>query len=353
MAVILIFLLVALAWVIYKAPTVAVVAIGGMTLAIVLSFPVRVLSRLMPRNLAILATFLLLIGLFAFALFLLIPVLSEQLRALVTQAPEIEASAKQFFFHNIRPLYERKLPGGTTPKELLSGSTKNITGRLQGVVQNLLGGLTGFVSGLLSAGVTLFGVLFVAVYLLIDVRKIKTVYLKIVPRSYRRDAWELWEDFGISLSRYLGGLLFVIGTEGVLAGLGMWILGVPFPAVLGAWISITAIIPYVGAILGGIPAFFLALMQSPTTALLVCIVYALIQQLESHILTPRIQGQALRIHPILVLLGVIAGGEIGGFLGVLFSIPLLAVLRVLFDFFWARLRTENPAEVRKRTTPNP
>src|SRR5699024_1751093 len=115
-------------------------------------------------------------------------------------------------------------------------------------------------------------------------------------------------------------------------------LGVPYPLLLGAWVSVTAIIPYLGAFLGAIPAIALGFLVSPLTGVLVIVLYIVIQQLESNVLTPRIQGQAVRVHPIIVLLAVIAGGEIDGLRGAIFAVPTLAVARVLLDFLSARLR---------------
>jgi predicted PurR-regulated permease PerM len=71
------------------------------------------------------------------------------------------------------------------------------------------------------------------------------------------------------------------------------------------------------------------------------VLFLAIQQLEGNVLTPRIQGQAVRVHPILVFLAVIAAGELWGITGVIFAVPLVAVFRVLFDFFRARLRTDD------------
>jgi predicted PurR-regulated permease PerM len=102
----------------------------------------------------------------------------------------------------------------------------------------------------------------------------------------------------------------------------------------------TAIIPYLGAYLGAIPAIILGFYQSTTIGILTIVVYIVIQQLESNVLTPRIQGQAVRVHPILVLLTVIALSEIDGLRGAVFAVPLLAVTRVLFDFFSVRLRVQ-------------
>ena len=101
----------------------------------------------------------------------------------------------------------------------------------------------------------------------------------------------------------------------------------------------------VRTVLGGIPAIIVALIfESPTIAVLTVVAYVLIQQLEGNFLTPRIQGQALHLHPIIVLLAVIGGGQIGGLAGVVFAVPALAVFRVFFDFIRVRLRTRPEPE---------
>ena len=334
----------------WASPTVVVVALGGVSLAIVLSYPVGALSRVMPRALAILATFLSLAGLVVLAGVFLVPPLTEQLTALVASPPDIAAGANRVLLDVLKPLEERNLLGGASPEQFASGLVNDLFDRLRALTENLLSGLVGFISGAFNIGVGLFGVLFVAAYLLADVRKVKAAYLKAAPVHYRRDARELWEAFGDSFSRYLGGLVFVIVIQGALAGVALYFLGVPYAILIGAWVSVTAIIPYLGAFLGGIPAVVVALAfdsqtfdSRTTTALLVVASYVLIQQLESNVLTPRVQGQALRVHPIIVLLAVIGGGEIAGLAGVIFAVPVLAMMRVLLDFFRARVRMK-PAQ---------
>ena len=331
----------------WAAPTVVAVALGGVSLAVVLSYPVAALSRVMPRPLAILLTFLSLVGLVALALVFLVPPLTEQLTALVASTPDIATGANRFLLDMLEPMEERNLLGGASPEQFVSGLVNDLFDRLRALTENLLSRIVGFISGAFNIGVGLFGVIFVAASLLADVRKVKAAYLRAVPVHYRRDARELWEAFGESFSRYLGGLVFVIVIQGAFAGVALYFLGVPYAILLGAWVSVTAIIPYLGAFLGGIPAVVVALAfesqtfdSRTTTALLVVATYVLIQQLESNFLTPRIQGQALRVHPIIVLLAVIGGGELAGLAGVIFAVPVLAMMRVLLDFFRARVRTK-------------
>ena len=329
----------------YAAPTVPAVALGGVALAIVLSFPVRALSHMMPRGLAILLTVLAMLGLISLGFFFLVPLLIEQLSTLVRNTPRIANSANQLLLDVINALNERQLVPGSDPEEFGRRLVTDLFDRAQNLTENLLRSILGFIPRIFNFGVTLFGILFVAIYLLVDVRKVKVTFLRAVPAHYRHDARDLWEAFGESLSRYLGGLVFVVMIQGVLAAAALYLLGVRYAILLGVWVSITAIIPYLGAFLGGIPAVIVALVfgspnfeSSTTTAILTIVAYVLIQQLEGNFLTPRIQGTALHVHPILVLLAVIAGGELAGLAGIVFAVPALAVFRVLFDFFRVRLR---------------
>ena len=208
------------------------------------------------------------------------------------------------------------------------------------IAESLLDDILGAITQIFDIGIKAFGILFVAIYLLIDIRRIKATYVRLAPARYRRDATELWEGFGLSLSRYLGGLTISLTAQGVMSTIALWAIGVPYPLLLGLWVAMTAIIPYLGAFLGAIPAVLLAFYVSPTTGIMAIVLYIIIQQVESNLLTPRIQGQAVRVHPIIVLLTVIAATEIDGLRGAVFAVPMLAVVRVLFDFLSVRLRVQ-------------
>jgi predicted PurR-regulated permease PerM len=293
----------------------------------------------MPRGLAILSTFLLMIGAVIVALLFLVPVLIAQLAAFVRAVPDIARSARDTLRGVLEPLSDRGLLQ-ETPDQFMARLGRDLLDLAQQVGEQVLGSLLGFISGTFSVALTLFGVLFVAVYLLVNVRKLKATYLLVAPKRYRRDSRELWDAFAFSLSRYLSGLGLDMFIQGAISALGLFLLGVPYAVLLGTWVSLTAIIPYIGAWIGAIPAVIVALTVSPTTALLTALLYLAIQQLEGNVLQPKIQGAALNVPSILIFLAVIAGGEIAGFLGIIFAVPTLAVLKVLFDFFRARVQTE-------------
>jgi predicted PurR-regulated permease PerM len=323
----------------WMVPDALVMGVGGITLAIVLSFPVRLLGRVMPRGLAILASFLIVIGLLALAVAAIIPVIVDQLSSLIGAVPGVVSQAEASVNDLLQPLEERGVLSGD-PQNLLDNVGQDLVSAVQDVAQQILGGAFGFLSGTLGAAITLFGVVFISAYLLIDVRRIKAACLLASPRAYRRDARELWNSFGYSLSRYLAGLALSMSVQGMLSAAALFFLGVPYALLLGLWVALTAILPYIGAWLGAVPAVLIALSVSPTTAVLTALLFLVIQQLEGNFLTPRIQSQALGVHPIIVFLTVVIGGGMFGLFGAIFAVPALAVAGVLFTFFRARLKTE-------------
>lgn len=329
-----------------RVPSILTLLLGGGALALILSFPVRLLSHAMPRGLAILTSFLLAAGSLVLAVLVVVPILTQQLRALVDQLPVISEELDQRLPSLLEPFERRGLLPGT-PREFVANLERELFAFVESLGGRILGGIGGVISSAFSTLVISFGIVFIAAYLLIDARRVQAAFLRAAPHRYRRDALDLWNAFSFTLSRYLGGLGLSLLIQGALSAAALYLLGVPYAVLLGAWVAVTAIIPYLGAWLGAIPALALALSVSPTTALFTGILFLAIQQLESNLLTPQIQSQAVRVHPILVLLAVIAGGELAGLPGVIFAVPALAALRVLVDFFRARLRTSPLTPVRR------
>jgi predicted PurR-regulated permease PerM len=330
---------VALAYVVYRVPDVLAMTVGGIALALILSFPVGFLSRFMPRGLAILLSFLLVVGLIVLAAIYLVPLVVEQLASLVSAVPEIANTVGQYLQNALDFLQNRGLLP-SDPQQIISKIRDDATNAAQTVAGSVLSGAFGFVYSTFGFVVTLFGIIFIGAYLLVDVRRVEATFLRAVPHDYRHDAKTLWEAFGYSLSKYLGGLALVLAIQGAISAVGLFLLGVPYALVLGAVVSVMAVIPYLGAWISGTLAVIVALTVSPTTALLTAFLFLGIQQLEGNFLTPKIQGDTLHVHPILIFLAVIIGGGLGGIPGVIVAVPTSAVLRVLFDFFRVRLKTD-------------
>jgi predicted PurR-regulated permease PerM len=111
---------------------------------------------------------------------------------------------------------------------------------------------------------------------------------------------------------------------------------VDFALVIGIIAGLTNLVPYFGPILGGIPAIILALAQSWQDGLYMAIAIILIQLLEANLLTPKIIGERLRMHPLIIVFALLAGGELLGILGMLIAIPLTAALRIIFSYIYLK-----------------
>lgn len=325
--------------IVWAVPVVLVVSLGGFAVALVLSFPVHLFSRVMPRGLAVFLAFLILIAVLLLISYVLIPLFLTQVGALISALPGLIQNLEQFLIQALEALDRRDLLP-TTPEVIVGRLGEDLKASLGVITGNILGSTMGLVFGTFSFALTLFAITFIAASLLTNVRAFKTAFLTSVSLRYRRDARDLWDSLAHALSRYLTGLAFVLAIQGALAAVALYLIGVPYALALGAWVSITAVIPYLGAWIGAVPALLVAFSISPTAVVLTALVFLAIQLIEGNILTPRIQGQTTRVPPVMVFLAVIAGGALWGLIGVLFAVPTLAVLRVLFDFFRVRLQTE-------------
>src|SRR5262245_19074732 len=147
----------------------------------------------------------------------------------------------------------------------------------------------------------------------------------------------LWTEIVHALSRYLSGLLISMAFQGVASTVALTMLGVPFSLLLGIWTAAGAIVPYIGSYIGGIPATIVAFTVSPTTGILTALSYVAINFIDGNLIAPRVQGQAIRVSPLFIFLAVIAGGQIAGIWGALMAVPILAVIRVVYDFLQERV----------------
>lgn len=325
--------------IVWAVPAVLVVSLGGFAVALVLSFPVHLFSRVIPRDLAILLAFLVLLAALLLVFYVLTPLLLTQVGALIGALPGLIQNLERYLIGVLAALEQRELLP-SPPEAIAARLAQDLRASIGLVTGNVLGGTVGLVFGTFSFALTLFAVIFVAASLLSNLRGFKLAYLTSLPRHYRGDGKELWDSLAQALSRYLGGLALVLAIQGALSAAGLYLIGVPYALALGAWVSLTAVIPFLGAWLGAVPALLVAFSISSTTVALTALLFLAVQQVEGNFLTPRIQGQTIKVPSVLVFLAVIVGGTLAGVMGVLFAVPALAVLRVLFDFFRVRLRPE-------------
>ncbi|MCA1683182.1 MAG: AI-2E family transporter [Actinobacteria bacterium] len=184
------------------------------------------------------------------------------------------------------------------------------------------------VVGLVSGIVDLFLILVIALYLLLDARRIRTGLLRVLPKRQR----EQFESVEVEVVRvfgaYVRGQLILAAIVGASATVVLLLLRVPYALVLGLFAGSAELIPMLGPILGAVPAVLVALFQPFPLVLWVVLAFIVIQQLESNVLVPRISGHAVGLHPLAAMLVLLVGFEVAGVLGALFAVPLAGIVWV-------------------------
>jgi predicted PurR-regulated permease PerM len=208
-----------------------------------------------------------------------------------------------------------------------------------------------FVEGAaISIGKLLFAtivVIVVSIYMLLDFSKLARFLDRRFPPHPGSE--QLLVRMERAVAGYVKGQVLVSLIIGTSAGVGMWVLGatglVPgadkYALLFGAWVAVTELIPYLGPWLGAIPAGIYAVVVHPISVLWVTILFLVIHQVEGHVVVPKVMGSALRLHPLLVIFGLLAGGEIYGLAGILVALPLLAAGRAVYEYFSERVELEN------------
>jgi predicted PurR-regulated permease PerM len=321
----------------------------GLAVALILSFPVHFLSRFIPRGIAIAIVVLALLALLVLAAVVLVPLAVSQLVSLAEQAPQVLDEGYRVSRRIVENLAARGLLD-STPDEAMAELQRNGAQRAEGLLEGFVARAFDTLSGTVGGVFTTLSVILIAAYLLADGQRFRLGIIRLLPTQYRDDALVLWTDVVHALSRYLTGLLVSLSFQGLASTIGLTLLGVPFSILLGIWTTIGAIIPFIGSYIGGIPATIVAFTVSPTTGILTALLYAAINFTDGNLIAPRVQGQAIRVPPLLIFLAVIAGGQMAGVLwGALMAVPALAVIRVVYDFLQERLvvvpRTLDPLPV--------
>jgi predicted PurR-regulated permease PerM len=189
-------------------------------------------------------------------------------------------------------------------------------------------------------------VLVVSIYMLLDMGRLKTgVDLRFPPKPGHTGLVIRMER---AVAGYVRGQFLLSAIIGSSAGIGLWLLGTlgwapgadHYAILFGAWVAITELIPYLGPWLGGAAPVIYELVVHPISALWVFLLFLGIHQIEGHIVVPNVMGNALRLHPLLVIFGLLAGAELYGLPGVLIALPFLAVVRAMWDFFGERVELE-------------
>lgn len=171
----------------------------------------------------------------------------------------------------------------------------------------------------------------VTYYFLVESSNINNKIILLIPSDRREVIKEICRDIDRVLGKYILGQGILCLMVTVLSFLGLFFIDVKFALILSLLNGILNIIPYFGAILGIVPAILVALIDGPSKVFAVIILFIIIQQLEGNILAPKVTANSISMHPLTIILLLLIGEKIGGFLGMILIVPIAIIIKVLYD----------------------
>lgn len=290
---------------------------------IVLKIQSGPLSRIrrIPRWLAILIIYLAVLGVVVGIGVMVVPPLVQQSRDLWAELPRRLHDAQQWLI--ARGLLSREVT--------LTDMVQRVeVGRGGDAVGTVIGALWGFVGGVLG----LLTILILTFYFLIGAEGLVATFVRLFPPEERRRVGAASVRISTKISAWLAGQMLLAGIIGASAALGLWLMGVPYFYVLALIAAIGELIPVVGPILSAIPAVAVALTVSPMLAVGVAVFFLAQQQVENHVLVPKIMERQVGVNAAGVIIALLIGGALLGIVGAILAVPTAAILHVVFEEIW-------------------
>ena len=288
--------------------------------------------RRVPRALAVLLLYGVIAAVLVMVGMYLVPLIRDEFSSLVAQGPAI-ASYFQDLADKEHVVSVLGIP--IDLRQAYNDAVRNLpsvlAGHLSSVVENVFMLLNWIFQTLL--------VLLVAFFLVKDAHGIRRFFEDLVPHGYRTDARELAAEIYRMLGAYMRGQVVICALVGLITGVAMWLVGVPYSLALGIVAGVTAFIPFIGPFLGALPALAVAafVSQSSGKVVVVLVIYFVISNVIYNFISPKVFGDAVHLSPMLIIVAFVVGGYLGGILGLFVAVPVVATLRILFLYAHERV----------------
>ena len=295
-------------------------------------------KRNVPRITGILLVFLVMIGLIAWGVVSLIPIIREQITSLIQNFPayltSFTAQVDSLLRSDVLSRLQTQLLGDSgTLGETVAGQAESIIDEMFGNLGNIFGTLTSIVLAIITTPFILF-------YLLKDGHNLPYHIMNLVPSKMREKTYTLLRETNLQISQYIRGQLVVAFAVGVMFWLGFVIIGMEYALILGIIAGVLNLIPFLGTFIAFFPIVIVAIVvHSPIMLAKVLIIFTIEQTLEGRVIQPLILGSNLNIHPVTIIAVLLTAGNLFGIPGVILGIPAYAVIKVflvhLFQWYQA------------------
>lgn len=294
----------------------------------------------LPRTLAVVAVFLITFVILALLILLVGPLIKTQVGALLDALPEIALRVEQVWLPNVLGWLQIDA-GEDVGIAAFLASYSDLVGSWSGKVLMSVSKSGGAV---FAAVISLFLVPILTFYLLRDWDFILLHLSAVIPESQRDTILQLARETDEVLGAFLRGQLLVMAALAMIYSLGLSLVGLKFAIAIGVVSGLVSFVPYLGFVFGiALAGLTVALEPNPLWLLVgVVVTFTLAQLIEGSVLTPKLVGDRIGLHPVIVIFAVAAGGQLFGFFGILLALPIAAVLSVLVRFAYHRYLKEHP-----------
>ena len=311
-------------WFCYRIKEIILYFAVSVIIAYLLNGPVVFfIRRRIPRGLAILLVFFIVGIIIAAALVLFIPAFISQINNLGNDLPQYLKKVETQLKHFDAYFKRMNLPVGEVLPERVTDAIGQLT---SSVLNGLVKGIMGIISRLYAFIIIPLSVF----YLLKDAEKIRESFLKLFPSKEKERANEFLVEMDRAFGGFIRSRLKLCVIVGVFTGVALFIFKVRYSLILGIIAGVFEFVPYVGPILGAIPALLVGLFQGKLF-LVLCLIL-IVQAVENMFFTPRITSVDVGLHPLLIVFGLIIGGKLWGVAGVILSVPVLSILKISIQF---------------------
>ncbi|MCY1037597.1 AI-2E family transporter [Staphylococcus nepalensis] len=295
--------------------------LSGFLFYICLPFQKILEKNKIPRWGSITIIFIGLIVIIGVVIGVLAPLIAEQIENLVNQIPALQHEAQHIINFALDQM--ERLPNDVTDR--INKMVQSMSDSIAGILSNSLGYLTSFISTLFL----LIMVPFFLIYMLKDHER----FIPFIARLFKGDrkvfTVELLKDLNETVKSYIQGQVTVSIILGIILYIGYSIVGLNYTLLLVMFACVANMIPFLGPWMAFVPAGVIAIIQSPTIFIWVCIITLVAQQLEGNVITPNVMGKSLSIHPLTIIVVILAAGNLGGFGLILIAVPLYAVIKTV------------------------
>ena len=291
------------------------------------------LNKKVPKGIAILLVMVGVIVIFIMIITSLVPIIQKQLLDLVSQLPyyyqiiseQVEKFMQTGFFETIQEQFNK----------INTDFIQSITERLNGILNFTFSGIGSVVGMIGDIVITIMTMPVILYYLLKDGNKVIPFVTRMFPTRSQHKISVMLNEMNQQVSSYIRGQITVAICVGFTYIIGYTLIGLPYGVTIGMIAGLLTIIPYLGSIIGLTPALIIGFVTNPTLALHVFLVFVIEQLIESRVLQPLILGSSLKMHPVTILIILLAAGKMFGLVGLLIAVPVYAVVKVFITHFFA------------------